>query len=299
MWVALSIRSAIAAASWVARTGRTGAAYCALVQVVNALVSQRRATEFADRAQARQTGYVDFEGASEELYRLVPKQFTLARDAKVSEARKKGDSELAFSLKRLRKPSVGAWLANLLVHERTADVQRLIDLGVELRSPKRKLGREDIRRVSKEKSDAVSKLARDAISMASRMGQPVSAAALEELETTLEAAFADEQAAESLLGGQLRSGLRYSGLGFGATSRAEPTSRTTVARSAPRDDRVAAQRELQKANREVEKADAEVVRVRRAIQVAEGDLKRLRSDEALAERRSSEARKRAGLPPPR
>ena len=236
---------------------------------------------------------MDFEGASEELYRVAPKQFTAARDAKVSEARKAGDSELVSSFKKLRKPSVGAWLANLLVRERTADVQRLIDLGVELRSPKRRLGGEDIRRVSKEKADTVYKLARDAKSMGSRMGQPVSAAALEELESTLEAAFADELAAESLLSGQLRSGLRYSGLGFGVPSRAEPTSRPTVAGSAPRKERVAVQRELDQANHDMEKADAEVARLRRAIEVAEGDLERLRSDEARAVRRSREARERA------
>jgi hypothetical protein len=271
----------------------------ALVLEKTGFVSQRRATEFADQAEPRQTGYVEFEGASVELYRLAPKQFTATRDAKVSEARRKGHSELASSLKKLRKPSVGAWLANLLVRERTADVKRLIDLGVELRSPQRKLAREDIRRVSKEKADVVSKLARDAQSMGSRMGQPVSAAALEELEMTLEAAFADEQAAESLLGGQLRGGLRYSGLGFAVPSRAEPTSRTTVAGPVPRDDRVAVQRELKKANHDREKADAEVAKIRLAIQVMEGELKRLRSDEARAVRRSNEARKRAGHPRPR
>ncbi len=141
---------------------RIGVASCVLAQAVTRLISQRRATEFADRTQTRQTGCMDFEGASEELYRVVPKKFTAARDAKVAEARRMGDAELASSIKKLRKPSVGAWLANLLVLERTDDVQRLIDLGVELRSPTRDLAGEDIRRVSREKADAVDKLARDA-----------------------------------------------------------------------------------------------------------------------------------------
>jgi hypothetical protein len=236
---------------------------------------------------------MEFESASAELYSLVPKEFTAARDAKVSEARRAGDTELASLLKKLRKPSAGAWLANLLVREQTADVQRLLNLGVELRSPNRQVEGEDIRRASKARADAISKLVREAKSMASRLGQPASSAALEELEATLEAAFADEHAAESLLSGQLTNGLRYSGLGFGALPRVGPTSGTTVAKSSPGADRIAQQRELEKANRDIERSDADVARVRRAIAIAEGELKQLKSDEAQAARRSSEAHKRA------
>ena len=82
-----------------------------------------------------------------------------------------GQRELAASLKKLRKPSVGAWLANLLVAEQSSDVEQLVDLGAELRIPKRKLEGDQIRRVSKEKGDVVAKLVRDATSKASREGQ--------------------------------------------------------------------------------------------------------------------------------
>ena len=242
-------------------------------------------------------GCMDLEGASQELYGLAPSEFTAARDAKASEARKAGCPELASSLKKLRKPSVGAWLANLLVLEQSRDVERLIDLGVELRAPKHDLEGELIRRVSKEKGDAVSKLLRDARSKASRMGQPVSAAALQELEATLEAAFADPQAAETLRGGRVSSGLHYSGLGFpahsqtGSLPRARGSTSDQSSRSRP--DQVAAQRDLQKANRDVEQADADVGKARRAVAVATDELKRLKSVEALAVRRSNEAHDRA------
>ena len=165
--------------------------------------------------------------------------------------------------------------------------------GAELRVPKRKLEGANIRRVSKEKADAVAKLVRDAKARASRMDQPASAAALEELETTLEAAFADERAADSLLGGQLSTGLRYSGLGLGADASSRSASRAKVARSSRRDNRVVARQELERANREAERADTEVAKVRQAIAVTEEDLKRLKSDEARAVRRSSDAHKRA------
>jgi hypothetical protein len=239
---------------------------------------------------------MDLESATRELYGLAPSQFTAARDAKASEARQAGRSELAFSLKKLRKPSVGAWLANLLVLEQPSDVERLIDLGVKLRAPKHKLQGEQIRRVSKEKTDAISKLVRDARSKAPRMGRPVSAAALQELEATLEAAFADPRAAEALRQGRLSSGLHYSGLGFSALGQTGLRSRTKDAASARRTpsktDRITAQRNSEEANRAAEQADAEVEKARQAVAEAVDALTRLKSAEALAVRRSREAHDR-------
>jgi hypothetical protein len=150
---------------------------------------------------------MDLESATQTLYRIAPARFTSTRDAMATEARDAGQRELASSLRKLRKPSVGAWLANLLVFEQPSDVKQLVHLGAELRSPKRKVERDRIRRVSKDKGDAVSKLVQDARSIASREGQSISEAASLELEATLEAAFADPQAAKSLLEGRLSSGL--------------------------------------------------------------------------------------------
>lgn len=209
------------------------------------------------------------------------------------EVRHAGHPELASSLKNLRKPSVGAWLANLLVLEQSSDVEHLVDLGMELRAPKRKLEREQIRRVSKEKGEAVSKLVRDARSKASRVGQTVSAAALLELEATLEAAFADPQAAESLLGGCLSSGLRYSGLGFGeqtATASPAGTKNSASARRARSEaGQIAAGRNLEKAYHEAEQADAHVKKAKQAVAQAAQELTLLKSTEAMAVRRAKEA----------
>jgi hypothetical protein len=240
---------------------------------------------------------MDLATATRELYRLAPTQFTAARDAKASAARQAGRAELASSLQKLRKPSVGAWMANLLVLEQSKDVERLIELGVELRSPKGKLEGQQIRRVSKEKGDAVSKLVRDARSQASQMGQPVSAAALQELETTLEAAFADPQAAESLRSGRLSSGLHYSGLGFGAPTQPRSPSHKTGSgsdrSSRSEADQIAAKRNVEKANREAEQADAHVEKARQAVAKAADELTRLKSAEALAVQRSKEAHAQA------
>lgn len=257
------------------------------------------------RTKCLQNGHMDLESATHELYRLVPTQFTAVRDAKASEARQAGHPDLASSLKKLRKPSVGAWMANLLVLEHSNDVERLIDLGGELRSPRNKPEGQQIRRVSKEKGDAVSKLMREATSKASRMGQPVSVAALQELEATLEAAFADPQAADDLRGGHLSRGLHYSGLGFTGPTQStslsrtkSPTSSRTKSPMSPRisragPERIAAQRNLDKANREVQRADAALKKARQAVAEAADRLTHLKSAEVLAVRRSKEARDRA------
>ena len=240
---------------------------------------------------------MDLESATQELYGLTPTQFTAARNAKASEARNAGLPDVAASLKALRKPSAGAWLANLLVRERSKDIENLIELGDRLRTPKSDLRGDEIRRVSKEKVDAAAKLIRHAKSRASQLGNAASASAVEELEMTLDAAFADPQAAASLRQGRLTSGLRYSGLGFttephtGSPSRLEG-SRTD--RSSPSEaDQTAAKRKLEKANHEAEQADAHVEKARQAVKETAAELTRLKSAEAMALRRSKEAHARA------
>src|SRR3984957_16831341 len=96
---------------------------------------------------------MDLESATAELYAVIPAEFTAARNAMAIEARKAGLADVAASLKELRKPSAGAWLANLLVRERSDEIQTLLDLGDGLRKPGNKQGGEEIRKVSKQKAD--------------------------------------------------------------------------------------------------------------------------------------------------
>jgi hypothetical protein len=240
---------------------------------------------------------MDLESATQELYGLAPTQFTAARNAKASEARTAGFSDVAASLKDLRKPSAGAWLANLLVRERPKEIENLIELGDSLRTPESKPEGPEIRRVSKEKVDAASKLIRHAKSRASELGHAASPSAVEELETTLDAAFADPQAAGSLRQGRLTSGLRYSGLGFTAQPQTRSSSRAKVSGSGrsyrSEADHIAAKRNVDKANLEAEQADAHMEKARQAVKHAAAELSRLKSAEALAVRQSKQAHARA------
>jgi hypothetical protein len=240
---------------------------------------------------------MDLERATDELYGVMPGEFIAARNAKVGEARKAGLADVAASLKELRKPSVGAWLANLLVRERSNEIETLMELGDSLRGPRNKRGGEDIRRVSKQKVDVASKLIRQAKARASQVGQPASASAVEELEMTLDAAFADPQAAATLRQGRLTTGLRYSGLGFTAPPDSRSPARKQGSGSARDTEseahQIAATRDLDRANHEAKHADAQVKAARQVVKKAAAELTRLKSAEAEAVQRSKDAHARA------
>jgi hypothetical protein len=240
---------------------------------------------------------MDLESTIDELYGVIPSEFTAARNAKATEARKAGLADVAASLKELRKPSAGAWLANLLVRERSKEIEHLTELGDSLRGPRNSGGGDKIRRVSRQKVDAVSKLVRHAKAKASQMGHPASASAVEELGMTLDAAFADPQAAAELRQGRLSTGLRYSGLGFTAQPEARSPARAKGSGSAGDSTsearQIAARRDVDKATREAEQADAQVEKARQAVKEVAAELTLLKSAEARAVRRSKEAHARA------
>ena len=57
------------------------------------------------------------------LYSVVAGGFVTVRSEEVAKARKARDTGLAAAIGKLRKPTVAAWLVNLLAHERPDLVQ--------------------------------------------------------------------------------------------------------------------------------------------------------------------------------
>jgi hypothetical protein len=156
---------------------------------------------------------MDLESVADELYGLVPSEFTAARDARAADAKSSGDQELARSIKQLRRPTAGAWLANLLSRRRPAEITQLLDLGAAMRQAQSDLAADDMRALSTKRRQLVTALAAEARSMAAKLGQKTNDSTIQELEETLEAALADPAAAESLQSGRLITTLRYSGFG--------------------------------------------------------------------------------------
>jgi hypothetical protein len=157
---------------------------------------------------------MDLDAVTGELYGVAPGDFVEVRDERAAQARRAGERELAEAIKKLRRPSAGAWLANLLVRERHEQVSKLLAVGEELREAQARLANEDLRRLSKERRRAVASLAGEALELARERGQTVSSAAARELEATLEAALLDAAAADELEAGRLTVALGYTGLGW-------------------------------------------------------------------------------------
>ena len=239
---------------------------------------------------------MDLATLAAQLYGLPPKEFTAARDARASEARAAGDKDLAASLKQLRKPSVGAWMANMLVRRQPREIEQLIELGETLRAA-RNLDGAQIRSATKQKQEIVTKLARQARSIATRLSQPVSQAAEIELEATLDTAFADLESAQSLRAGDLTTSLHYSGLGFGPATKADERADSAVplaAAALPRVPRNCPRRSVTWSRPGATPgAETDVENAQQAVTAAEADLKRLRAALTVAVRQATKANEHA------
>ena len=153
------------------------------------------------------------DSVADELYGLPRAEFTTRRDVLAAEAQRLGEPELAGAIKKLRRPTLGAWLANALVREHRDQLSQLLDLGATMRKAHEGRDASELRRLSQERHRAVAALVDKARGLAAGRGVAVSGATSRELEATLEAALADVGAAEDLRAGRLSTALQYSGLG--------------------------------------------------------------------------------------
>ena len=204
-------------------------------------------------------------------------------------------SPLLLNSSASRQPELGS--PTFWCRQRPDDIDRLLELGDSLRGSGDALGGDEIRKVSKQRIDAVAKLVRYAKSRASQSGHPASTSAVVELEMTLDAAFADPEAAAKLRQGRLTTGLRYSGLGFAAPPDTGSSTRQRalgpLETPSPRRSGLSGHANCDKANHEAEQADAQVEKTRQAIKEATAELTRLKSTEAQAVQRSRDAHARA------
>jgi hypothetical protein len=145
---------------------------------------------------------VDADDVAEDLYRLPPVQFTAARNAQAAEAKRAGDAATARRIAAFRKPSLAAWVSNLLAREKE-EAGQLLELAEALREAHRTLDPEQFRTLSHQQHVVVASLARQAGGLARQAGQPVSPTVLHEVEQILHAALADPEVAEQWATGRL------------------------------------------------------------------------------------------------
>jgi len=150
---------------------------------------------------------------ADELYGLPPSAFREARDERAGQARAAGDRDLADAIKKLRRPTVSAWLVNRLAREAPGQVDELLELGESLREAQQALAGDRLRELSTRRRRLVTGLVQEARRLAEQAGQPFSASAEREVQDTLEAALADPAVADAVRSGRLTTALSYAGLG--------------------------------------------------------------------------------------
>lgn len=147
-----------------------------------------------------------------DLYGLPPAEFTAARNARAARAKSEGDPGLAAAVKALRKPAVAGWVVNLMVRQLPERIADLTALGEELRSAQDDLDAATLRGLTAQRRKLTASVAREGAELAAELGQKVTAAVTEQVQTTLHAAMTDEVAATAVRSGVLLGPLEATGL---------------------------------------------------------------------------------------
>lgn len=150
-----------------------------------------------------------------DLYAGPPEGFVAARDAAVTATRESGDRPLATAIGKLRKPTVGAWLVNLLAWHAADDLAALYAVGDDLRAAQRDLRGGDLRQLSARRRTTVDALVTRARALVAASDRPGGEAGLpwDEVTATLNAVLSDSATAEAVRAGRLTRTTTYAGFG--------------------------------------------------------------------------------------
>jgi DNA repair exonuclease SbcCD ATPase subunit len=147
---------------------------------------------------------------ADELYALALPDFTPARDARVKALK---GTDLAAPVKALKKPSLAAWVVNLLVRREGEQVERILEIGASLREAQAAMSGDDLRALTRQRRQVTAAITQQARSLASEVGVKVTSAVGDQVEATLTAAMLDERCAEAVRSGLLVAALSSTGMG--------------------------------------------------------------------------------------
>jgi hypothetical protein len=147
------------------------------------------------------------------LYEEPPDGFVATRAAAIDEARRSGDRDAAKLFAALKKPTVAAWVVNLLALKRPDLIDELVELSGALRAAQRDLQGDALRELSTQRRQFVSALVAAARKLAVAAGAPAARLPLGEVESTLTAALAEPEIAAQVRTGRLIRAASYAGFG--------------------------------------------------------------------------------------
>jgi DNA repair exonuclease SbcCD ATPase subunit len=147
---------------------------------------------------------------ADELYALPLEEFTPARDAKAKEL--KADKELSAAVKKLKKPSVAAWVVDLFVRREAEQVEQVIAVGAALREAQEGMDGKELRALTKQRRQLTSAVTDQARALAREEGLKLTQAVADQVEATLTAAMLDPACAQAVRSGLLTAALRSTGV---------------------------------------------------------------------------------------
>ncbi|WTX91914.1 hypothetical protein OG440_35615 [Streptomyces sp. NBC_00637] len=243
---------------------------------------------------ARPAAGHELERMLDELYATAPSDFVSRRERLAAEARRDGRGDDARRIHAARRPTLAAWAANLLLRSQPAESERFLELGRALREAYRTLDADGIRELSEQRRGVVAALSRQAAELAREAGHVLSGAARQDVESTLRAVLADEDAARRWATGRLESVLTPpADFPSRGTAAAAPSRGASRRAPAPPDTSSRAKDELAERRRE---RRGQLGRARRSAEAADRRVRELgagRADADTALRRARERQDRA------
>jgi hypothetical protein len=169
---------------------------------------------------------VELEPEIDKLYGLPLDEFIHDRDELAKRLRREGERETAERIKKLRKPSAGAWALNQAIRRRRKETEALLAAGERLREAHESVMSSgdpaELREAMQEERGLASALADCAEAIASETGKS-GPALRERVRSTLHAATVDEEARDELAKGRFVREREAVGLGpFGAAAPVAP-----------------------------------------------------------------------------
>ena len=255
---------------------------------------------------------MELDSEIDKLYGVPLDEFVHDRDELAKRLRREGEREAAEQVKKLRKPSAGAWALNQAVRRRRQETDGLLAAGERLRAAHESLmsggDQAELRDAMREERELASGLADCAEAIASETGKS-GPALRERVRSTLHAAAVDEEARDELARGRFVREREAVGLGpFGAGAVAPPPKTRPKRERAPAktakrvrakepsaaEREKAAERERQEqvaeAERAVEEAQAALEEAEAAHSGAASELQAAREAVGAAEDTEREAR---------
>jgi hypothetical protein len=230
----------------------------------------------------------------DELYREHPDRFVASRNQLAKELRTGGNGDEADRVRKLRRPSVAAWLINRTALSSPKPLEEFAEASRRLEEAQRRAldGDDDAvaewRVAAAGQRQANAAVVETAAGLARESDRPATARVLELVTETLQAAAVDADLRERVMRGRLEREQAATTLGTPAVA----TARRRDPGAAKRRGAVQARRELERLRQELDEVAEREERLRESVDRTTETLRQERARLAEARRETSKLRRR-------